>query len=87
MSFAVEESSVCKRKAFRIVRKWYKDDLGINIDKSALERIWQGRHETKSISEENLNLYLHDLAKETYEEIENDPDINAQSEATEATGL
>jgi len=77
MSFT-KEGKVSRREAFRIMRKWYKKEIGVNVDKKTLERIWKYRHETFAIDENTINQYIHDMARDTYEQTEDDSDTRTQ---------
>jgi len=73
-----------RRKAFRIIRRWYRLQLGITICKIALYQIWDTRHETFALDPNAINQYMHELAVESRnnEEIENNSDTGPQEETS-----
>ena len=77
---------VDKRKAKSIIRKWYKEEIGVNIDKIALEALWKCRFETKAFSEKALMEYMHDMARRSYEEIVEESDSGVQETTGEEAG-
>lgn len=81
-----EPGQVDRRKAFRIVRNWYKEQIGVQVCKTTLTRIWKRRFVTFAIDEESVNNYFQDMARETYEETETEGDSGAQEEACSPAG-
>lgn len=82
-----EPGKVDRRKAFRIVRKWYKKEIGVTVDKLTLERIWKRRHVTWAMDEAAVGDYLHQLARDTYEETIAESNSGAQEETPQDTGV
>lgn len=71
---------VDRRKAFKIMRKWYKSQIGVKVDKQTLERIWKRRHTTWAIEQHTVEEYIHQLARETYEETIQESNTDSQKE-------
>lgn len=82
-----QPGKVDRRKVFRLVRKWYKEQIGVTVDKLTLERIWRLRHTTWAVQESNIEDYIHQLARDTYEETKAESDTGLQEEAAGGTGL
>lgn len=82
-----EPGRVDRRKAFRIMRKWYKEQIGITVDKLTLERLWRRRHTTYAIDPNSVEDYIHELARETYEETVAESDLGSQEEAPSGAGV
>jgi hypothetical protein len=80
-----QDGGLDRRKAFRIMRKWYKEAIGINVHKSVIERVWKCRQVIPVMEESDVNDYLTKLAARSYEEIKNDGDTSVQEEATGET--
>ncbi len=81
MSLTDPEGEVSRRKAYRLVRKWYREQVGITVCKKTLERVWKNRFTTTAMTEGSINQQLHDMARETYEKTKDESDIDAQEEA------
>lgn len=81
------ETPITKRKGFSIMRKWYKEHIGQDLSRAILEVIWKDRFETIAKGSEEIDEYMHKLARETYDEsLKDNPDIAAQEAANEKTG-
>lgn len=72
------EGKVDKRLARRIMRKWYKEQIGRTIHKRTLERIWKRRTVQRAMSEEKIQGYIDELARQTYEEAQSITDSELQ---------
>jgi len=63
-----EPGRVDRKKAFRILRRWYKDQIGVTVDKHTLQIIWKRRHSTWALDLSSMEEYVHQMARRTYEE-------------------
>jgi len=81
------ENSVDKRLAFRIMRRWYKDQIGRSIHKRILERIWKRRNVQKALTAEKMDSYLDQIAGETYEAAQSLRDCEIQEGTTREAEL
>lgn len=81
------EGNIDKRLARRIIRKWYKEQIGRKIHKRTLERIWRRRTVQQAMSEERVQGYIDELARQTYEEAQSITDSDTQKETTQASKL
>lgn len=77
---------VDRRIAFRMMRKWYKEHIGITICKTTMQRVWKYRHVTRAMSMDDMHQKLHDMARRSREEIEDHTDSGTQEEAAGETG-
>ena len=80
------EGAVDRRVAFRIMRKWYKKNIGRSIRKDKLRVVWSTRFTTLAMTEDNVREYLHSLARDSYEQIKEDPNTGVQEEASKGSG-
>ena len=71
--------TIGKRVARRIMRKWYKNLIGITVDKRTLEAIWKRRHVSKALSATDINLKFQEMAIASYNEC---PAPSASEEAS-----
>lgn len=76
-----------RRRTFRIIRKWYQKEIGIQVDKQTLQRLWNRRHETTAIPEEAVAEYIQNLARQTYEETQEITDTSIQDGASKEAKL
>lgn len=81
-----EPGKVDRRRAFRIMRKWYKEHIGVKVCKITLTKIWKRRHTTWAIDGDIMNNYIQDMARETYEETKAESDSDVQEEAPSEAG-
>lgn len=81
-----EPGKVDRRRAFRIIRKWYKEQIGVKICKTTLCRVWRVRFETFAMDAQSVDQYFQEMARETYEETENDSDSGVQEEDSNGSG-
>ena len=81
-----EPTKVDKRKAFRIIRKWYKEEIGLDVCNNTLSIIWKNRHTTWAIDEITIGNHLQDLARQTYEETITESNTDSQEETSGETG-
>lgn len=73
-----------RRMAFRMVRNFYKHNIGRSVTKQVIEIIWKARVVTRSMTEEDINIKLNEMAHETYLAVTNpDYEENAADEAGE----
>lgn len=63
------------RMVRRSIRKWYKESLGVTMDKSAMRKLWASRMTTPKF---NAEKYLHEKAMETYEQTKEITDTSVQ---------
>jgi post-segregation antitoxin (ccd killing protein) len=77
---------VDKRKCWRQIRKWYKNSLGVTIDKDSLERLWVLRTEMKLITEQSISKELHQMARDSYEENKAITDTSSEEGPAQETG-
>lgn len=86
-AMSLSDVKVDKRRAFRIIRRWYKEQIGVVVDKQTLERLWKRRHVTRAVDESDVDNYLQRLARDTYEETESIADCGTQEEAPREAGV
>lgn len=82
-----EPGKVDRRKAFKYMRRWYKDQIGVKVDKMTLERVWKRRHVTWAVDEQDINDYINKLAMQTYEETKEESDSEVSSGASSEAGV
>lgn len=73
----VSENSVDKRVARRVVRKWYKHQIGRSIPKYLIERVWKRRHVTRPMEVADIDNMLTEMAIASYNEHTN-PDYKEE---------
>lgn len=75
------DGAVDRRLAKRLVRKWYKDKLGVTACDRMLRRVWKHRIVQRVLTEQEIAQRMHDMARETYEETVRSADTDTQEKA------
>lgn len=81
-----EPGKVDRRKAFRIVRRWYKEQIGVTVCKGTLSRVWGARFTTYAMDADSMDHYFQAMARETYEETEDNANSGTQEEVSTGAG-
>lgn len=76
------EGRVDRRLAFRMIRKWYKEQIGRTVRKDLMEKVWQVRLQQKAMTETDVQAKIDNMARRSYEEDQNDTDTTVQKEAS-----
>lgn len=74
---------ICRRLARRLMRNWYKHNIGRSVNKSMLDDIWSKRHVSKAYTLEN---HIHQLARDTHDTTQECSTIELQEETNGDTG-
>lgn len=75
---------ISRRLAYRLMRRFYKQQIGIPVHKSILSLIWRRRLETALVTAAQINDNFTKMAHESYLEVTNTEDesspINSSGE-------
>lgn len=72
----MDDVPVCRKKAVRLVRRWYRDTIGRTVHKSTLDRIWRRRLVQRTVTEQEMAERLHETAGRLHEEPNKDEGHN-----------
>ena len=83
MTLVSPDKAICARKGRRIVRLWYKDQIGKVLPKNIVHMIWQDRSDTRSLTEDatrkQFNTFVEGMI---HEEIEDNANSSGEDSDT-----
>lgn len=80
-------NGVDKRLAKRVIRRFYKHQMGRSIRKEFIEHCYKSRIACTALTEAQILEGMHDMARRTYEENNQSTDPHSEESSTEEAGV